>query len=493
MFILLADDERMVRLSLEAMLEELYPYQHIFVHARNGREMITQIKRQPPDIAFVDIKMPLLTGLEALEKCRDISPATTWIILSGFADFSFAQKAIGLSAYAYILKPISLDTLRELCEKICLEKRKNVVQEHGIFCHDIVRSFNMADQFGGGEVDFQPHGNSEYTIYQIYIDRLLKQEQHQIKQFLYTQLDQYCAESPFVTNYCLFFSNAGQLCLVCSSTQLTQLTQYIGRQIQTLPACSVAVFFGSGRTVKELYSISEQISALSSIKLIKNNRQPIELSIINQNPLLKQQLFFCDRVELLCAAYLDRNIGSFKQLLCTFSQNSNMKAVFPCIDRKPLFQYLFNIYHQRFFASNFDEFISELDHCADILPSGACKDHLDISKIQDYLYQNYMKDISLSYVSEHFNISPTYLSKIFHEKTGVKYIDFVTSVKMENAKKMLLGSSSVSVKTVSEQTGYTSVRHFSRTFQKYTGILPSCYFDAFGCDGEDCYPMAAEK
>ena len=94
MFILIADDEKMLRLSLQSMLEELYPNEHIYIHASNGEAAVTQVRKLPPDIAFLDIKMPLMNGLEALDRCRKISPSTKWVILSGYADFEYAQQAI---------------------------------------------------------------------------------------------------------------------------------------------------------------------------------------------------------------------------------------------------------------------------------------------------------------------------------------------------------------------------------------------------------------
>ena len=98
MFILIADDEIMLRLSLQSMLEELYPNEHIYIHASNGEAAVTQVRKLPPDIAFLDIKMPLMNGLEALDLCRKISPSTKWVILSGYADFEYAQQAIRMSA-----------------------------------------------------------------------------------------------------------------------------------------------------------------------------------------------------------------------------------------------------------------------------------------------------------------------------------------------------------------------------------------------------------
>lgn len=62
MKILLADDERMVRLGLQSMLEELYPDEHTYLHARNGRETVEMVNSQRPDVVILDIKMPILNA-----------------------------------------------------------------------------------------------------------------------------------------------------------------------------------------------------------------------------------------------------------------------------------------------------------------------------------------------------------------------------------------------------------------------------------------------
>lgn len=80
-------------------------------------------------------------------------------------------------------------------------------------------------------------------------------------------------------------------------------------------------------------------------------------------------------------------------------------------------------------------------------------------------------------MAELFHISPSYLSRLFHQRTGQKYIDYITQLRMEKAKELLSTNPDITVKSVAESVGYISIRHFSKTFQKYTGELPSCYND----------------
>ena len=87
---------------------------------------------------------------------------------------------------------------------------------------------------------------------------------------------------------------------------------------------------------------------------------------------------------------------------------------------------------------------------------------------------HYNKDISLDDVSREVNISPYYFSKLFKDETGVNFIEYVTSIRMERAKE-LLGNSDKSMKEICVDIGYGDANYFSRTFKKNVGVTPTEY------------------
>ncbi len=117
MRIIIADDEEYVRLELREMLLEIIPDLDI-TEVINGTKLLREIKSQSFDIAFVDIKMPGFTGLEVIERILPENLHTEWIILTGYANFEFAQKAISLGVTEYLLKPVMQNELADLLEKI---------------------------------------------------------------------------------------------------------------------------------------------------------------------------------------------------------------------------------------------------------------------------------------------------------------------------------------------------------------------------------------
>src|SRR5512139_2556154 len=104
--ILVIDDEAAIRDSLRMILEyEGYE----FIGASSGPEGVTQVEREAPDLAFLDIKMPGMDGLEVLNRLKAISDTLPVVIISGHATKDTAFQAAKLGAFDFIEKPLSSD------------------------------------------------------------------------------------------------------------------------------------------------------------------------------------------------------------------------------------------------------------------------------------------------------------------------------------------------------------------------------------------------
>lgn len=98
-----------------------------------------------------------------------------------------------------------------------------------------------------------------------------------------------------------------------------------------------------------------------------------------------------------------------------------------------------------------------------------------IREISSFIEREYANpNMSLDYLSEQFNINPKYVSKLFKENTGQKFVDFLIDVRMQEARR-LLKESSDNIQEIAEQVGYTNAISFSRVFKKVIGISPSEY------------------
>lgn len=97
-----------------------------------------------------------------------------------------------------------------------------------------------------------------------------------------------------------------------------------------------------------------------------------------------------------------------------------------------------------------------------------------ITGITRYLQEHLAEEISLSVLAEQFHLNPQYISQLFKSEIGVNFLTYLTNIRMEKAKKLLL-STSLSIAEVAEQSGYGDYRVFTKVFKKSEGITPSQY------------------
>lgn len=97
-----------------------------------------------------------------------------------------------------------------------------------------------------------------------------------------------------------------------------------------------------------------------------------------------------------------------------------------------------------------------------------------ITGITRYLQEHLSDEMSLSVLAEEFHLNPQYISQLFKNEIGVNFLSYLTNIRMEKAKKLLL-STSLSVAEVAEKSGYGDYRVFTKVFKKSDGITPSQY------------------
>lgn len=100
----IADDNNSIRLLMRGLLNELGI--QVVAQATNGEEAIRAAAKLQPQLLFLDVNMPILSGLDALPRIREASPQTTVVMVTGEASREMFARAIGLGARGYIVKPV---------------------------------------------------------------------------------------------------------------------------------------------------------------------------------------------------------------------------------------------------------------------------------------------------------------------------------------------------------------------------------------------------
>ncbi|MCT4597674.1 MAG: AraC family transcriptional regulator [Vallitalea sp.] len=96
-----------------------------------------------------------------------------------------------------------------------------------------------------------------------------------------------------------------------------------------------------------------------------------------------------------------------------------------------------------------------------------------ISKVKEYLNNNYDKDLSLEMIADYVYLSPGYLSTLFKTENGITVFDYLTNVRMEKAKVVLLENQNMKIQDIANMLGYNSSQSFIRYFKKYYNMTPN--------------------
>ncbi len=122
--ILVADDERGIRIALKKFLQSLG---HEVYEAADGEQALKILTSKSIDLAFIDIKMPKINGFELLEREKTVPK----VVLTAYGSMSYTVKAIEKGAVDYIVKPFELDDVRQIVEKLVEENTEEELDDFG--------------------------------------------------------------------------------------------------------------------------------------------------------------------------------------------------------------------------------------------------------------------------------------------------------------------------------------------------------------------------
>ena len=121
--VFIADDEVWIARGLQKLIEKTGLEVSVVGTASDGIAAKQGIAALKPDLVFSDIRMPGLTGLELLKLLPELSPRTRLVLISGYAEFSYAQEAVKSHAYDYLLKPIREEEVSRILGTLCPRKQ----------------------------------------------------------------------------------------------------------------------------------------------------------------------------------------------------------------------------------------------------------------------------------------------------------------------------------------------------------------------------------
>ncbi len=533
--VMLVDDEILERQGWRWIIEKHCSERvRVVAEAKTGIEAVEQARRARPDIIFMDVKMPGMNGIQASRLIREFLPGVRIVVISAYDEFSYAQEALEVGAESYLLKPVRPAEMVDIINKQIgeLEKEKDKRKEEEAL-REIVQKMMPYIKLGfvfellEGNIkditkireraEFLGIQELPQVVMLINIDNFLQYtkdkeeiERQILKQKVFEKIASITEE--WHQSFCVPLQGDKYGVLVAPRPgespeelrkQTARLAEAIRRQIEEDPFIPVTVTIGIGRAYPDVtclqLSYKEAQRALE-YKLFTGGNQVIHIDDvlpfderIHSYPFaLEKELMLNVRVgdgegarqclrklldELFSRA--NNHLGVLKtqvlQLLLVLSRQATESGADPEEVARQSFNYFRELEEEKDLFELREWIIAkvgDLIKLVDEARSLRCQDIM--KKVLAYIHQNYNRDLSLEDVAGAVYISPCYLSRIFKQTQGLNFIDYLTSVRLENAKH-LLRTTSESIAEIAKKVGYRDPKYFSRVFKKYEGCSPGEY------------------
>lgn len=514
--VMLVDDEERILSGLKRVIDWEANGFYIAGAFSDSEEALAMAVQIQPHLIIVDLEMPGLSGLELIDALTNCLPDTKFVVLSAHDQFNYAQQAIKLGVFRYILKPIDekelinvlrdlrvsiFDNLEESQQRIEMQLDKETHQRS--LKSQIIREA-ICDGFirhGKENPDFynQIYHNFSFTLCFIQL-RMPLDEQFKFKPCSETLLDttaEYCIDKlnsamVFRRENCLVFviESSGKSIsfdtLITELENITNLPIVIGISpvstglldshshfLQYFSCFKDISFFIEG---SDFFQISLNVAEESEdfALILKDAEEKIPSFLFESN--IKEFSSYCNSIYTHLSTLNNKPtpeiIHEFYQTLLSFIKRiystiipEKQKSLFPA--SIPKFIYL----------SDYTKYIICLVDNAFKITTKLFGDASTsiINQVKLYIHENYSKsNLKLNKIADEHYINYSYLSYLFKKETGTTFSSYLIDIRMKEAKKLLCHSS-FSINEIAKRVGYQNYQNFYYAFLKNFDISPNSF------------------
>lgn len=486
----LVEDERIARESIR----DNVPWQEhdiLFLgDAPDGEVALPQLLEKRPDILLTDIKMPFMDGLELARIVRKELPDTRIIILSGHNEFEYARKAITLGVNDYLLKPVSSRDILEAVDRSkaqILECRARRIerQSHSITQRELFFSNLYSGILMGPAQMLQRAAQLGISLaagaYQIILTELdgVIPDREALRDKLYAAPMAY--GSGFDggrATFLLLAEDAAGLPpkLREFSAWLDALAGQEGLSVHLLPG-------------KQTARLSDLPKAYHLLTIQKKQRESADSKTLSHSTSFQRDTLLDflrtgkpSALPSFWAHYrptIESGYSSFVYRCYLYTELFFVVHEFCQENRIPLPESLRqeDLLEKRILLTNsVDDFLTlACQLCEEVMEvrPGGSRHTPSAEQARAYIDRHYMDpELSLSSVANAVSVSPNHLSTLFKSKIGVGFSEYLTEVRIRQAKRLLI-TSDLRVSEVGERVGYQNMEYFSMLFKKTPGRRPA--------------------
>lgn len=528
--LLIVDDEHIEREALQFIVHRHCAGIAQIAQASNGREAIRIANEMKPDIVFLDIKMPGISGLDVAESIKLTLPQCRIVFLTAFDYFEYAQRAVKIGVEEFILKPVSNEVVIEVLERIVAELGQERAQRETE--KEITLKLNLA--LKSLEHEFLSallEGEMEKPQMEEYLSALSVEAMNgfvvsaHIEAYRYPSDASTSMRRQMVKIRCVakMKHHAEQRqfqCLAYEAKECVYLFLFVSErnradsEERVVRTCESLVDLLRDEVAVEVsFGISDRFHSTEEVRLCYQQVKWIQRRSLNKGAIiryreveakhLQHRKYPHDKERQLCDKIRQRNeteaFALLEEIIEWLTQSFDSLAIL----KMKLYE-LVIVMHRSIpqetagsgaASVHYYEEIQAADHAAaagrtakailaEILEEASLvRLDLDhdrtgalIEKVCHHIHEHYMDDLTLEEMASLINYSTFYFSRVFKQYRETNFVDYLTGVRIEKSKE-LLADPLLTIKEVSGRVGFKDSNYFTRVFKRAESVTPTEYRD----------------
>ncbi|UOQ85102.1 response regulator transcription factor [Gracilibacillus salinarum] len=497
----LVDDDVFVRQGIHTLIDwESYGF-NVCGEADNGEDALADILKLQPDLVVTDIRMPVIDGLDLVKHCKESMEQTpNFIVVSGYNDFQYAQRALRYGVKDFIVKPIDQNEFHQTLERIAaaiikenqLKQLEDKAEAVSLIKDQIIRNQDLCEH------------KAKHPFFAAHSYTYVKVEMNGLNidyQYYFEQMEQALQELKASNHYILFEEKMNCFGLIINDRFLTEnnlslhpflLDLYKGLGLDLHIYCGETVdeveqlpssYKDAKKCVQYKYLFREPVISTSMTKekevffidldqayydemlafIEEKNTERIEQQMHVMMKACKELHFARDAVRTMVNRLNHMVLKSIKDMDANEQNITNLKEMLEWDQYSLSLSQLKTVW-----------FAFIIDAASILHQAYQNNGQGTIYQIKKYIHMHFDQPLTLKSIANTFYMNPVYMGQLFKKTYGVYFKDYILTVRMDEAKK-LLRTTDMKVYEVAEHVGFTNPDYFVTQFEKIVKSTPSQY------------------
>ena len=531
--VLIADDEARICNLIKVLIDWQELGFDICGLVQNGNDALLLCEKYQPDILITDIRMPDLNGLELIKAVKSLLPNIQVIIITGYSQFEYAHQALRYGVVDYLLKPVKKNELIAALRK-SIETSEQIEKDKGNsfsgqlsvnYKKDILYQIFNAEAESTNDPDLPQKFLNEYHLdfngnkwilltVELFLDEsedsvaVQKYFQKKVPELVFEEFryEKIHILTAVINNTFFFLLNGNDSLWKITREKLKELKKDFLIIDNLLQKIIYTISFSSmHESINEIYQAKKECQEAIEYKIIAGKNKTISYVDL---PRTRFELdFFLDKefMSRFVSAITEMNItkisGEMAKLsVALYKHISELDAgcvrkIYETLTRSFFATIkVFAGHDDRYSVENvlpeIDSFYS-VDSCITYINNvfssvlNKLKNEKEnagsktIKQAQLFINEHYAENLTLALLAKEVGLNEAYLSSIFKKQLRISVTDYITQVRIQHAKELLIRTG-YDVNGISEKVGFNDSKYFSKRFKKYTGVSPKEYRKLFG-------------